>query len=170
MALPLSGSLSIKDAAGTLRSIAREVDGNVTGNKSLLSLSTSAGVNGCMTAFYGYSAGIDVSMGMQWTGGGGFGNGFNGTVRLRCSTTTVCSCSFPLITTSALINWGSIPAGTYYVDFALIQANVDSVGVLKQQCWITNASNGTSDQTNTFSTSQSIDYTIWSGEGGGDPF
>jgi hypothetical protein len=43
MALPSSGSLSIKNAAGAGRSIAQEVDGNLTGNKSLLTLSQAAG-------------------------------------------------------------------------------------------------------------------------------
>jgi len=55
MALPTSGSLSIKNAAGNDRSIAYCVDGNITGNKSLLSLSTTAGVNGCIRAFYGFA-------------------------------------------------------------------------------------------------------------------
>lgn len=40
--LPETGSLSIKDAAGEERSIARMVDGNVTGNKSLVTLAGTA--------------------------------------------------------------------------------------------------------------------------------
>lgn len=54
MALPASGSLSIKSAAGADRSISLEVDGNETGNKSLLALQTTAGKSS-MTGFYNYS-------------------------------------------------------------------------------------------------------------------
>lgn len=55
MALPTSGNLSIKTAAGTIRSIALEVDGNTTGSKSLVSLSNSAGKSAPhgMREFYG---------------------------------------------------------------------------------------------------------------------
>lgn len=58
MALPTSGSLSIKGAAGAGRSISQEVDGNETGNKSLSTLSTTAGktANHSMLEFYGYSS------------------------------------------------------------------------------------------------------------------
>lgn len=57
MALPGSGSLSIKNAAGAGRSISQEVDGNETGNKSLLTLSTTAGKTAPhgMVEFYNYS-------------------------------------------------------------------------------------------------------------------
>lgn len=55
MALPASGSLSIKSAAGASRSISLEVDGNETGNKSLRTLLTSAGKTSTMTEFYSYS-------------------------------------------------------------------------------------------------------------------
>jgi len=41
--LPESGPLSIKSAAGAGRSISQQVDGNETGNKSLTTLSTTAG-------------------------------------------------------------------------------------------------------------------------------
>lgn len=59
MALPTSGNLSIKAAAGTSRSIALEVDGNNTGSKSLNSLGVTAGVSAggtSMLEFYGYSS------------------------------------------------------------------------------------------------------------------
>lgn len=58
MALPTSGSLSIKGAAGAGRSISQEVDGNETGNKSLTTLSTTAGktASHSMLEFYGYSS------------------------------------------------------------------------------------------------------------------
>lgn len=58
MALPTTGSLSLKAAAGTTRSIANEVDGNLTGNKSLSSLSVSAGKSAphSMLEFYGYTS------------------------------------------------------------------------------------------------------------------
>lgn len=58
MALPTTGSLSIMDGAGTTRSIAREVDGNVTGTKSLTTLSVSAGKTAphSMLEFYGYAS------------------------------------------------------------------------------------------------------------------
>lgn len=58
MALPTTGSLSIKGAAGAGRSISQEVDGNETGNKSLTTLSTTAGktANHSMLEFYGYSS------------------------------------------------------------------------------------------------------------------
>lgn len=57
MALPVSGSLSIKNAAGNDRSIAYCVDGNITGDKSLSTLSVSAGKSAphAMTEFYGYT-------------------------------------------------------------------------------------------------------------------
>ena len=56
MALPDSGSLSLKTAAGEGRSIAQEVDGNTTGNKSLTTLSVTAGKSAphAMSEFYGY--------------------------------------------------------------------------------------------------------------------
>lgn len=56
--LPASGSLSIKTAAGSGRSIAQEVDGNTTGNKSLTTLSLLAGKTEphSMLEFYGYSS------------------------------------------------------------------------------------------------------------------
>lgn len=57
MALPASGSLSIKSAAGASRSISLEVDGNETGNKSLRTLLTTAGKTSGMTEFYSYSGG-----------------------------------------------------------------------------------------------------------------
>lgn len=55
--LPGSGSLSIKTAAGSGRSIAEEVDGNTTGNKSLTTLSNTAGFSTPhgMLEFYGYT-------------------------------------------------------------------------------------------------------------------
>lgn len=58
MALPASGSLSIKGAAGVGRSISQEVDGNETGNKSLATLSTSAGKSAPhgMIEFYSYTS------------------------------------------------------------------------------------------------------------------
>jgi hypothetical protein len=58
MALPTSGSLSIKSAAGAGRSISQEVDGNETGNKSLTTLSETAGKTAPHGAleFYGYSS------------------------------------------------------------------------------------------------------------------
>ena len=58
MALASSGSLSIKTAAGSGRSIAQEVDGNTTGSKSLTTLSTTAGKTAphSMLEFYGYTA------------------------------------------------------------------------------------------------------------------
>lgn len=57
MSLCTSGDLSILGTAGTNRSIACEVDGNVTPPKSLCSLSVSAGKTAphAMTEFYGYS-------------------------------------------------------------------------------------------------------------------
>ena len=60
MALPSSGSLSIKRAAGVTRSISLEVDGNETGNKSLNTLGITAGLDASggttMLEFYGYSS------------------------------------------------------------------------------------------------------------------
>jgi len=60
MALPTSGSLSIKATAGTDRSIACEIDGDITGNKSLLALGNSAFGSSeqphSMSEFYGYSS------------------------------------------------------------------------------------------------------------------
>lgn len=41
--IPASGSISIKSAAGQERSVAYEVDNNLTGNKSLTTLSVAAG-------------------------------------------------------------------------------------------------------------------------------
>lgn len=60
MALPTTGSLSIKGAAGAGRSVSGDVDGNETGNKSLASLSTTAGktANHSMLEFYGFAWGI----------------------------------------------------------------------------------------------------------------
>lgn len=54
--LPTTGSLSIKSAAGAGRSISQQVDGNETGNKSLTTLSTTAGFTAphSMLEFYGY--------------------------------------------------------------------------------------------------------------------
>lgn len=56
MALPTSGDLAIKSAVGTSRSIACAVDGNLTGDKNLCSLSLSAGKASphCMREFYGF--------------------------------------------------------------------------------------------------------------------
>ena len=64
MALPTSGNLSIKTAAGTTRSIAQEVDGNTVGNKSLVALQNSANIvrPAGMTDFYGFSALRTVSI------------------------------------------------------------------------------------------------------------
>lgn len=58
MTLCGSGSLSIKCSAGTNRSIAAEVDGNITGDKSLNTLSNSVSFSPphCMREFYGYTA------------------------------------------------------------------------------------------------------------------
>lgn len=57
--LPESGSLSIKTAAGAGRSIAQEVDGNTTGDKSLTTLSTTAGFSAphSILEFRGYPSG-----------------------------------------------------------------------------------------------------------------
>lgn len=58
MALPTSGNLSIKAEAGTSRSISLEVDGSITGDKSLNTLGITAGFSGggtSMREFYGYS-------------------------------------------------------------------------------------------------------------------
>lgn len=54
--LPESGSLSLKSAAGAVRSISSAVDGNETGNKSLTTLSVTAGKTAphSMLEFYGY--------------------------------------------------------------------------------------------------------------------
>jgi len=58
MTLPSSGSLSLKSAAGSTRCISCEVDGNETGNKSLVTLSDTADVGlplpVAITDFYGY--------------------------------------------------------------------------------------------------------------------
>lgn len=62
MALP-TRPLAIKDACGTTRSIAREVDGNVTGDKSLNTLGVTAGLSAggtFMSEFEGFSSGIDL--------------------------------------------------------------------------------------------------------------
>lgn len=55
--LPGTGSLSIKNAAGAGRSISQEVDGNEVGNKSLTTLSVTAGKTAphSMTEFFGYT-------------------------------------------------------------------------------------------------------------------
>jgi hypothetical protein len=173
MAMPASGSIAIlNNTLQTCSSIAVAVDGNATPPKSLATLSATAGKTAPhgMTEFYGYSAGIDVNVSLTWTGRFNFGDGFNGTVRLMCGFgTTVCSCSFPFITTFGSANWNGVPAGTYCVDFGQIQANVGGVGVVKEQCWCTNTSNGTSNQTNSFSSNQFVDYCIWSTGGGGGP-
>src|SRR5690606_21791523 len=65
MALPGSGSLMIKTAAGAGRSIAQEVDGNTIGNKSLATLSSTAGkiAPHSMLEFYNYDGGIVVAPG-----------------------------------------------------------------------------------------------------------
>lgn len=57
--LPSSGNLSLKNAAGANRSIAGEVDGNITGNKSLKALSLAAGKGSPhgMKEFYNYDDG-----------------------------------------------------------------------------------------------------------------
>lgn len=59
MAMPTSGSLGIKTCPNSVpcTSIAQVVDGNVVGNKSLSTLSTTAGKTAphCMREFYGYS-------------------------------------------------------------------------------------------------------------------
>jgi len=57
MALPTSGSLSIKNAAGNDRSIAYCIDGNITGNKSLSTLGATANKTApqCIREFYNYS-------------------------------------------------------------------------------------------------------------------
>lgn len=56
--LPYSGSLSIKTAAGAGRSIAQEVNGNTSGNKSLSTLSVTAGKAAphSMLEFRGYTS------------------------------------------------------------------------------------------------------------------
>jgi len=57
MAMPLSGSLGIKSCpGGTCTSIAQAVNGNITGNKSLITLSVGVGKPAphCMLEFYGY--------------------------------------------------------------------------------------------------------------------
>lgn len=56
MGLPADGNLSIKLAEGSSRSIAQEVDGNTTGNKSLATLGASAGGKTKMSEFYSYSS------------------------------------------------------------------------------------------------------------------
>lgn len=60
MAIPLSGSIGMKICPGNVActSIAMAVDGNTTGSKSLLTLSTTAGKTSphCMREFYGYAA------------------------------------------------------------------------------------------------------------------
>lgn len=57
--LPASGNLSIKDAAGLNRSIAWEVDNNLTGDKSLATPAAAAGFSPpySMSDFYGYDHG-----------------------------------------------------------------------------------------------------------------
>lgn len=54
--LPTTGSLSLKSAAGSGRSISQQVDGNETGSKSLSTLSTTAGFSTphSMLEFRGY--------------------------------------------------------------------------------------------------------------------
>ena len=60
MAMPASGSLGIKICPGSVActSISQAVDGNVTGDKSLSTLSTTAGKSAphCMREFYGYAS------------------------------------------------------------------------------------------------------------------
>lgn len=60
MSLPTTGSLSLKGAAGTGRSVSMDVDGNETGNKSLTTVSTTAGktANHSMLEFYGFAWGV----------------------------------------------------------------------------------------------------------------
>lgn len=64
MALPSSGTLAIKDTAGTSRSIAREVTGGVSGDQSLTDLSVLAGKSAshAMTEFYGYDGLVTIAM------------------------------------------------------------------------------------------------------------
>jgi len=53
--LPSSGSLSIKTSAGSGRSVAQEVNGNVDGSKSLSSLCAHAAISPCnILGFYGH--------------------------------------------------------------------------------------------------------------------
>lgn len=63
--LPESGSLSLKGAAGVGRSISQQVDGNETGNKSLTTLSETAGfsIPHRVSDFYGYGSAPDAPTG-----------------------------------------------------------------------------------------------------------
>jgi hypothetical protein len=58
MAMPASGCIGIIACPNGVAcsSIAQAVDGNVTPPKSLAALSVTAGLDGCMSDFYGYSA------------------------------------------------------------------------------------------------------------------
>lgn len=64
MAMPSSGCIALKYCISGIAcsSVACAVDGNITGNKSLSSLSVSAGKTTphCMREFYGYSSGSNI--------------------------------------------------------------------------------------------------------------
>jgi hypothetical protein len=66
MALPSSGTLSIKGTAGATRSIACCVDGNITGDKTLRTLGDTAFGSGArphaMSDFYGYNPTTDIDV------------------------------------------------------------------------------------------------------------
>ena len=93
MTLCSSGSLSILGTAGTNRSIACEVDGDVTPPKTLCTLSESAGKSAphSMLEFYGYSSIGVVSLDITQDVDLAYTQGYYGVV-LPTGTTSGCYC------------------------------------------------------------------------------
>ena len=85
MAMPSSGSIGLKYCVGTTAcsSIGVAVDGNTTGDKSLSTLSVSAGKSAphCMREFYGY---VNISLSVDPSSAHFFSDG---------DTCTICVCA-----------------------------------------------------------------------------
>lgn len=131
MGLPTSGNLSIKDGAGTTRSIAREVDGNVTGDKSLTTLSITASKTAphSMLEFYGYCAATTKCIGLhEYYTAGSQGSPCRRAYYCLCSvpdyeagdsaTVCVCYCLTNFANSSSMINYSCYCTcfSTYYYD------------------------------------------------------
>jgi len=131
MALP-NRPLSIKDACTTARSIAQEVDGNITGDKSLCALGVTAGITTpdyAMSEFEGYSSSKSVSY-YRMSSAGACGS--PGPV-------TVCSCllNSPVMTSGeqydACICWIlNIPSDTNVSTRSCV--NIKCNGTIVMQC------------------------------------
>lgn len=117
MALPASGSLGIKDVATNARSIAQEVDGNVTGTKTLETLGDTAFGAGAhsMLDFYGYSNAKTVCYTRYASGG-------------------ACGSSGPVYVCSCLANSPAMVLGDRYDASIQWLLKIDTGSIQSQMC------------------------------------